>query len=236
MSNDEIEEICLKYNIGNYTINSDGSIDVNQGVYLDYYELTSLPLKFNKVNGNFDCSKTGLTTLKGSPKEVGGVFYCFGNKLTSLKGGPEHVGNSFYCYDNKLTDLKGSPKWVGGDFYCNNNKLTSLESGPEIIKNGIYSAQQNNLYHLYGLKTKGYNYIYLNGNPVSNVFINKINKYGVNEFDQRLVRYFNSAKIIEKKNNEYSVNIKRLQYIQTMFDIKIDTIKISKYYDIIYTR
>ena len=75
----------------------------------------------------------------------------------------------------------------------------------------------------------------LNSNDFSQ-FINKINKYGVNEFDPRLVRYFNSAKIIEKKNNEYLVNIKRLQYIQTMFDIKIDTIKISKYYDIIYTR
>ena len=231
MSNTEIEEICLKYNIFDFTINSDGTIDVNGGVNLDYYILTELQLKFNKVSGNFNCSGTGLTTLDGSPKEVGGVFYCYKNKLTSLEGGPIKVSGNFDCGDNKLTDLKGSPKEVGGNFYCNNNKITSLEFGPEVIKNGTYSAQNNDLYHTYGLKTKGYHYIYLNNNPISNVFINK---HGFNEFDSRLVKYFNSAKVIENKNNEYSVNVKRLQYLQTMFENKIDTIKISKYYDINY--
>ena len=231
MSNDEIEEICLKYNIFDFTINSDGTIDVNEGVHLDYYILTELPLKFNKVNGNFNCSGTGLTTLDGSPKEVGGVFYCYNNKLTSLEGGPIKVSGNFDCGDNKLTDLKGSPKEVGGNFYCHNNKITSLEFGPEVIKNGTYSVQNNDLYDTYGLKTKGYHYIYLNNNPVSNVFINK---HGFNEFGPKLVIFFNSAKIIEKKNNEYSVNIKRLQYIQTMFENKIDTIKMAKFYDINY--
>ena len=231
MSNTEIEEICLKYNIFDFTINSDGTIDVNGDVNLDYYILTELQLKFNKVSGNFNCSVTGLTTLDGSPKEVGGVFYCYKNKLTSLEGGPIKVSGNFDCGDNKLTDLKGSPKEVGGNFYCHNNKITSLEFGPEVIKNGTYSAQNNDLYHTYGLKTKGYHYIYLNNNPISNVFINK---YGLNEFDSRLVKYFNSAKVIEKKNYEYLVNIKRLQYLQTMFENKIDTIKIAKYYDINY--
>ena len=209
MSNVEIEKICDKYNITNYTINDDGYIDVNNSVYLDYYELTELPLKFNKVFGIFSCSRTGLT---------------------SLEGGPKYVGGNFDCGNNILTDLKGSPKEVDGNFYCNDNKITSLEFGPEVI-NGIYSSQNNDLYDIYGLKTKGYHYIYLNNNPISSVFINK---NGFNEFDSRLATYFNSAKIIENKNNEYSVNIKRLQYIQTMFENKIDTIKIAKYYDINY--
>ncbi len=231
MPNAEIEEICLKYNIGDFTINSDGTIDVDGSVHLDYYILTELPLKFNKVSGNFNCGETGLTTLDGSPKEVGGFFYCYKNKLTSLEGGPIKVSRGFDCSNNKLTSLKGSPKEIGGNFYCSNNKITSLEFGPEVIKNGIYSVQNNDLYHTYGLKTKGYHYIYLNNNPISNVFINK---HGFNEFDSRLATYFNSVKVIEKKNNEYSVNIKRLQYIQTMFENKIDTIKIAKYYDINY--
>ena len=252
MSNTEIEEICLKYNISDYTINSDGTIDVDGDVNFYDYGLTKIQLNFNKVTGYFHLGGNELTSLKGSPKEVGGNFSCSYNDLTSLEGGPEKVNGNYYvynnklnnlngspkevggnfdCSNNKLTDLKGSPKGVGGNFYCNNNKITSLEFGPEVIKNGTYSVQNNDLYDTYGLKTKGYHYIYLNNNPVSNVFINK---HGFNEFDPKSVIYFNSAKIIEKKNNEYSVNIKRLQYIQTMFEIKIDTIKISKYYDINY--
>ncbi len=31
-------------------------------------KLTKLPLKFNKVNGYFDCSSNNLTTLEGSSK------------------------------------------------------------------------------------------------------------------------------------------------------------------------
>jgi hypothetical protein len=205
-----IEEICKKYGISNYTINDDKSIDVDGHVIIWDMGLTELPLKFNKVNGDFEC---------------------YDNKLTSLEGGPIKVSGNFDCGDNKLTDLKGSPKEVGGNFNCSNNELTSLEFGPEVIKNGTYSVRNNDLYDTYGLKTKGYHYIYLNNNPVSNVFINK---HGFNEFDPRLVKYFNSAKVIEKKNNEYSVNIKRLQYLQTMFENKIDTIKIAKFYDINY--
>ena len=34
MSEQEIHDICRKYNIINYTINPDGSIDVNGDVYI----------------------------------------------------------------------------------------------------------------------------------------------------------------------------------------------------------
>ena len=46
-----ISLICKRYRIKNYTVNSDGSIDVDGNVYLDNRKLTKLPLKFNKVNG-----------------------------------------------------------------------------------------------------------------------------------------------------------------------------------------
>ncbi len=48
-----IDEICKKYDIENYTINSDGSIDVNENVDLFDKRLIKIPLKFNKVNGIF---------------------------------------------------------------------------------------------------------------------------------------------------------------------------------------
>ena len=50
-----VEQICKKYLIESYTILDDGSIDVIGDVRLDSLKLTELPLKFNKVSGNFYC-------------------------------------------------------------------------------------------------------------------------------------------------------------------------------------
>ena len=44
-----IDEICKKYGIRDYIINDDGSIDVNGSVDFRNYNLTELPLNFNKV-------------------------------------------------------------------------------------------------------------------------------------------------------------------------------------------
>ena len=109
-----IEKICKKYKIKNYTINPDGSIDVDGNVGFNGMELTKLPLKFNKVTGFFWCMDNELTSLEGCPKEVGGDFYCPSNKLTSLEYSPQKVGGSFGCGNNLLTTLKGAPKKVGG--------------------------------------------------------------------------------------------------------------------------
>ena len=43
----KINEICQKYDIENYTINDDNSIDVDGDVDLYKCELTELPLNFN---------------------------------------------------------------------------------------------------------------------------------------------------------------------------------------------
>ena len=53
---EDIDSICKKYDITNYTINSDGTIDVDGIVNLYDKRLTKLPLKFGKVTGYFDCS------------------------------------------------------------------------------------------------------------------------------------------------------------------------------------
>ena len=52
----EIHEICRKYRITNYTINSDGTINVDGNVDLFDRKLDKLPLKFKEVSGYFDCS------------------------------------------------------------------------------------------------------------------------------------------------------------------------------------
>ena len=111
-----ISLICKKYNIKNYTINGDGSIDVNGSVNLYNKGLTELPLVFNKVSGYFDCGRNKLTSLKGCPRWVGGYFYCTNNNLTSLGFGPDYVGSFFSCQYNNLTDNYSETE-IGGVFF-----------------------------------------------------------------------------------------------------------------------
>lgn len=84
MSEEEIHLICGKYNIQNYSINSDGSIDVDGNLNIVNRNLYTIPIKFNKVSGYFDCSWNNLISLENSPIEVGGDFICDFNRLKSL--------------------------------------------------------------------------------------------------------------------------------------------------------
>ena len=111
-----ISLICKQYGITNYTINGDGSIDVNGSVYLYGKGLTELPLTFNKVTGYFNCGGNYLTSLKGSPRWVGSWFSCFNNQLTSLEFSPDCVGDDFISETNYLTDNYSDTE-IGGDFY-----------------------------------------------------------------------------------------------------------------------
>ena len=86
MTEQEIHDICKNYNIRNYTINPDGSIDVYGDVFLSNKKLDKLPLKFNYVSGVFVCSNNRLTSLEGSPRKLGLKLYCSGNPLTTLNG------------------------------------------------------------------------------------------------------------------------------------------------------
>ena len=140
-----INEICAEYCIENYTINPDGSIDVNGDVYLLDNELTELPLAFNKVTGYFDCGKNKLTTLKGSPRWVGRYFSCNNNQLTSLEFSPDYVGGYFICDDNQLTSLEFGPDYVGDDFYCEGNYLTDNYSDSEISGDFYTTSKQDGL-------------------------------------------------------------------------------------------
>ena len=137
-TDEEIHELCRKYEISNYTINEDKSVDVDGDVDLYYKNLTKLPLKFRHVKGNFSCVDNNLETLEGAPETVDGYFSCVRNKLTTLEGAPETVGGEFNCNSNNLTTLQGAPRRVNGSFYCSYNKnLMSLE-GISTIYGNLY--------------------------------------------------------------------------------------------------
>ena len=167
----DIGSICRKYNITNYTIYSDGSIDVDNNVDLSGKRLIKLPLKFNKVIGYFNCSYNQLTTLEGCPKEIGGYFDCSNNKLTSLEGSPKEIGGGFYCHTNLITSLEVYPKEIGSNFVCNYNLLTSLKGGPKEI-NGDFTCSYNKLTTLEGGPTRVGDDFYCDRNPLPDIILN----------------------------------------------------------------
>jgi hypothetical protein len=123
-NHEDIHAICRKYGIRNYTINSDGSIDIDGDVDLTYKISEKLPLKFGDVSGDFYCRHNNLTSLEGCPESVGGDFACSDNKLTSLEGCPKSVGGHFYCGFNKIETFEGLDFInIGGGFYCVDNPI-----------------------------------------------------------------------------------------------------------------
>ena len=133
-----IEHWLKKYNIKNYKINKDNTIDVRGDVDLSQYPEKEFPkyIQFRNVADRFSVTDSKLNTLKGCPKEVVN-FYCYNcNSLISLEGAPEIVEGEFDCSNcNSLTSLKGAPKKVGRGFYCIGcSNLTSLKGAPKEVE------------------------------------------------------------------------------------------------------
>ena len=121
----EIKSWCEEMSIKNYTINSQGEIDVNGNVHLEYSEFKELPYKFGRVTGYFTLSDN--------------------KNLTSLKNCPNYVGDFFSCsYCSQLDSLEGCPKEVGDMFFCNDCKRKFTEE--EIKSLTLCNVKTNNLY------------------------------------------------------------------------------------------
>lgn len=129
----EIRRLCKKYKIHSFKINYDGSIDTNQSVYLSNMNLDKIPIKFNKVNGNFNCSCNKLTTLENSPKIVSTHFLCDNNLLTDLKHSPDNIGGFFQCDNNPLESLDGYNGSMDRLYYNEMVKLIRKEKMKDII-------------------------------------------------------------------------------------------------------
>ncbi len=99
---EEIHRICREYNIRNYSINSDGGVDVGDNVFLPFRKLKELPLQFGRVAGYFACCDNNLTTLKGSPKYVGAEFDFNKNTISDLEHFPEYIRGGVYSLANPI--------------------------------------------------------------------------------------------------------------------------------------
>ena len=100
----DIEAWCEEMGIKDYTINSQGEIDVDGCVDLYKERVDILPYKFGRVSGFFDVSyNKNLKSLKNCPSKVRKWFSCSNcPQLDSLEGCPKEVKNyNFWCYNCK---------------------------------------------------------------------------------------------------------------------------------------
>ena len=139
--NSELIKQLDKFNIENYTISDDGTIDVDGNVILSNMGLTKIPFKFGRVTGYFYCGENQLISLDGCPREVDGDFDCYENGLKNLIGGPEDVGGDYFCFHNSLESLEGCAGDIGGDLVCGYNKLEMLDCSSVI--NGTIFCLEN---------------------------------------------------------------------------------------------
>lgn len=139
---DEIHKFCSKYVYNNYVINSDNTVDVNGYVKVSYSFLKEIPIYFNNISKDFNCSDNELNSLKGSPKFVGGNFICSFNNIKDLEFCPTYVGGDFECIANDLTSLKGCPFDVNGDFHIKYNPINKIDVECN-IKGNIYISNTN---------------------------------------------------------------------------------------------
>jgi hypothetical protein len=197
--------LCLKYGLKNWTLNSNGLVDVDGDVYFGEKFLTKIPINFGKVTGDFYCSHNQLKSLEGCPTEVGGNFDCNHNKLISLKGSPKSIGEGFYCYNNQLTTLEGGPKSVGRDFYCSYNQLTTFKGCPESIS-GYFGCSNNKIVNFYEFPDRliGIN-LYLKLNPLGEIY------HGIFKEDSRCIDLLNMTRSIYK-NEVREMGIEDIAY------------------------
>ena len=105
----EIKSWCDEMGIENYTINTQGEIDVEGSVDLANNDFKELPYKFGTVIGYFNIGDSqNLTSLKNCPDYVTGLFACdFCPKLDSLEGFSKIVGGNVYCGKCKRQFTRG---------------------------------------------------------------------------------------------------------------------------------
>ncbi|HEY4963074.1 MAG TPA: hypothetical protein VIH90_00055 [Candidatus Saccharimonadales bacterium] len=98
-----VEDFCTINPFEMYTRRPDGIIDVNGDVKITQSAGTTIPIRFGKVAGSFNCAHTQLKSLQGAPEIVGGYFSCCATKITSLSGVDKLIKN------------------IDGEFLCNSN-------------------------------------------------------------------------------------------------------------------
>jgi hypothetical protein len=125
----ELENIkawCESLEITNYTINSDGSVDIQGDISIDSETMDNqlqFPIKLNIVDGNMIIQNAGITSLINMPHTVNGNFQASNCDLISLEGCPKIIKGDFDFTNNSVSSfwVGNYDVYVGGDIYTSSN-------------------------------------------------------------------------------------------------------------------
>lgn len=104
-----IKGFCEAFNIVDYIINTDLSLDVDGDVNISNVGLSEIPFKFNNVTGDFNCACNHFTDMFNGPKYVGGFYVVAYNELESFEHFPLTVGKSVIAYENEFDLVNSLP-------------------------------------------------------------------------------------------------------------------------------
>lgn len=121
-----IIRFCQKHFIHNYRINKDMSIDVYHNVDIAVNSYKEIPIKFNKVFGNFNCSHNKLTTLINLPKEIHGDLDISNNNIKDLAFITQSGIVNLYAEDlHNLKDISNLPLTIIETVFLDTSNLDS---------------------------------------------------------------------------------------------------------------
>jgi hypothetical protein len=199
------------YNIYEYTINDDLSIDVDGDVLLSEVPFKKIPIKFNRVSGSFILSAGNINTLENCPKYVGKSFNCSNNRnLKRLQYSPEYVGKDFIASDCNIKDLKDISKDINGDVVLSNNKIETLEGLNEYV-GGNLNVNNNQLKTLKGAPIKVQGSFDCSGNQLESL------EYGPINVEESYYCYNNQLKTLKgapKKIRSFNCSNNKIESLE----------------------
>lgn len=191
----------------------DSDLDL-KGLFLNKIDL---PVKINIINGEFNCSENGLTTLEGGPDKVIGNYNCNNNlKLNNLVGGPSQVDGEYDAINCGLTSLVGAPLICKGDFCVNNNLLEDFTGISEARWDGDIYLVKNPLYSFQGLPELFKNKIYINYTPLNEIWT-------LMEKNQHALQLSITYPFIGKVNDVWSINANQFEDICSETGVNLPT-------------
>lgn len=224
----KIKNWLEKHIVQSYEINNDLSVIVFSDVFLSDKNLEEIPIVFEKIYGNFDCSHNNLIKLP-IIKEIQGALYAKNNQLisveeigkvgkminlnnnqlTCLKGLPRTVNGNLYISENNLKTLKYLPKKIDGSLDCSHNPLLSLNYLPEKIQKNFYC--HDIAFNIE--KAKGFGKL----NECKNIIMNV-----ENDIHQNLSKYYQQTPNKNNKMRTYiEISLEELIKYQHSFQLKI---------------
>jgi len=125
---DGLEETPLREE--DYVIDEDGLVQVNTHCALSKTPPGGrLPVEFSHAGGDFIVAGKRIKNLEGCPTTVEGNFDCSHNGLTTLRFAPTRVWD-MDCSFNQLSSLEYCPAVPRGELLIHNNLFTRLATVP----------------------------------------------------------------------------------------------------------